>query len=708
MLLRELIFKDFLVFKGENRITFPPPNENDSSLLLVLAPNSGGKTSVIRGLEFLLYGRLRRDMPATFDGLINKAYVKSTPKNTTLEAWVQAKIEIAGETRTIRRRIETARTGSGARPRVVLEETAHARRGDIFKEDEGSIQRSLERLVPESLFDYFYFQGETLAQQLVQGGGNQAIREGLATLLHEDKWEAAIETLEQVRRKLSNEIQNLAAANKEYKKKDSDREQVKEWIRKAQTDIKTWQEKETQAQADFDAAEEQIKALGTGQAHHAITAELNRKRADAKATAVKFAQLDAKIATLVAESKGLPFYRSAFEPALKLLGQMKDENLLPADVSDGFVSRLLGGTRCICGRPLTPEDEFSEERSCIEEYRKRTLAVDLNSGLLSLLNQLDSKTRQNLHGRIDALRTECQALVSDRGDTIVDQNDLDQAIKDLEAKRAKSNIDAIVHQQAKQRDAAERRNLAVGKQKELEMQIKNLEFKDKQLKHELDDMGRRGAGPHILKLNATRERANELQVLIEESLSRLKSSFHTLLQRSVGKYYDPKANDNSQAFIDPKTLLPSIRRNGEVLHALGGGQRQMLVLAHIISLAELRRGLHAQLDALGIKTGRLDDQSFFLDSIFAPCDPAYARDVAAFLPGKARQMILLVARQQWYKEIQSEIEPHVQKVFLMRLHSNNQDRPAEEYVFLFKGRRLNLFTRIPVDEEPYSSIEEVK
>src|SRR5258706_996394 len=160
MLFRELIFKDFLVFKGENRIVFPPPNDSESSLLLVLAPNSGGKTSVIRGLEFLLYGKLRREMPASADGLINKALLKDAPQNATLEVWVQATIEVAGEPRTVRRRIEAGRSGTTFRCQTFLEETIHARTGDKFREDQGDIQRLLDRLVPESLFDYLYFPRE--------------------------------------------------------------------------------------------------------------------------------------------------------------------------------------------------------------------------------------------------------------------------------------------------------------------------------------------------------------------------------------------------------------------------------------------------------------------------------------------------------------------------------------------------------------------
>src|SRR5438105_4077491 len=102
MLFREIIIKDFLVFKDENSLTFPPPGKNDSCLLLVLAPNSAGKTSIIRALEFLLYGRLRREMPPSADRLINKTYIQAAKPGATLEAWVQATIEIEGQPRTIR------------------------------------------------------------------------------------------------------------------------------------------------------------------------------------------------------------------------------------------------------------------------------------------------------------------------------------------------------------------------------------------------------------------------------------------------------------------------------------------------------------------------------------------------------------------------------------------------------------------------------
>jgi DNA sulfur modification protein DndD len=708
MLFREIVFKDFLVFKGENKITFPAPKDAKASLLLVLAPNSGGKTSVIRSLEFLLYGKLRREMPPTLVGLVNKAAIKESAEIGTVEAWVQATIEVAGEPRTIRRRIEAKRTGSNYRFQVHLEETIHARIGDKFREDQGEIQRLLDRLVPESLFNYFYFQGETLAQELIRGTENQAIRDGLATLLHQDKWEAATATVEMVRKKVSAEMQNLEDASQDHKAKAEGLEQIREFIRRNKSECAEWRTKEVQAEADFNAAEEQIKILGSGTSHERINADLAKRRHDSKAAEKDLERIEGQIATLVAESKGLPFFKNAFAPGLAILEEMKEENILPADVSDGFVSRILGGTKCICGRPLAPESEFSEQRHCIESYRARTLAIDINSGLLTLLNSLHGGTRQSFEVNIENINLQAPDLLSKRDEALLRVNDLDEAVKSLEHARAKSNIDAIVEQQAKQRKASDIRAMAKGKQCELQTQVATLELREREYKRELTEMGADGAGSKLIRLHRIRERSNQLQKLIEHSLEHLKSSFHEVLQLSATKYYDNNVTDNSRAHIHPQSLLPLIKRNGEVLHTLGGGQRQLLVLAHIISLAELRRSLHAQLDAIGIKTGKLDDQSFFLDSVFAPCDEEYARVVAHFLPGKARQMMILLATQQWHKTIRQGIEGAVDRAYVFKLHTNNPEANVNNYSVQFGARTLNLIQKIPVDQEPFSTIEEIK
>ena len=58
MIFHKLQFKDILTFKGKQTIEFEigSSNEDRSPLTIILSPNSGGKTSVMRLLQFLFYG----------------------------------------------------------------------------------------------------------------------------------------------------------------------------------------------------------------------------------------------------------------------------------------------------------------------------------------------------------------------------------------------------------------------------------------------------------------------------------------------------------------------------------------------------------------------------------------------------------------------------------------------------------------------------
>ena len=103
MLFEELTFQDFLVFRGENTLRFPPTDAG-SSLVLVLAPNNGGKTNVIRALRFLLYGDLLGHEGHVLR-LINDAARHEVSRGGA-EGWVQATVPTqSGERLTFRRRV---------------------------------------------------------------------------------------------------------------------------------------------------------------------------------------------------------------------------------------------------------------------------------------------------------------------------------------------------------------------------------------------------------------------------------------------------------------------------------------------------------------------------------------------------------------------------------------------------------------------------
>ena len=101
------------------------------------------------------------------------------------------------------------------------------------------------------------------------------------------------------------------------------------------------------------------------------------------------------------------------------------------------------------------------------------------------------------------------------------------------------------------------------------------------------------------------------------------------------------------------------------------------------------------------------EQCFFMDSVFGPMEPVYREKVCAAVPSRMKQLILLLAPQQYDKYVRKGLEPHIAKAYRFHLftdHFDNQDAISVD----FRGKRVSLAT---IDEkilEPYSQIEQLE
>ena len=66
--------------------------------------------------------------------------------------------------------------------------------------------------------------------------------------------------------------------------------------------------------------------------------------------------------------------------------------------------------------------------------------------------------------------------------------------------------------------------------------------------------------------------------------------------------------------------------------------------------------------AAGLGVRLLGDQSFVLDSPFTSADPNFMKAFAEFLPGKAPQMLLLLAKQNWPDSVRETLALHISRV----------------------------------------------
>jgi len=208
MLIKELRICDFLVFPGEQVIELP--TEGESNLVVILAPNNTGKTNVIRALKFLFYGHLPDCTEATAWRLIHDGTRASAEVRSAVTGWVELTLDIEGEELSLRRTIHTHKQGKNdwMHPRITLCRVTRLPKLRLELDPDGLYQTKLRTMVPEELFDAFYFRGEPLDGKLL--GGVTAIRQSLASFLHEDRWQEVEEAAEAVRHQYTRELSRLA------------------------------------------------------------------------------------------------------------------------------------------------------------------------------------------------------------------------------------------------------------------------------------------------------------------------------------------------------------------------------------------------------------------------------------------------------------------------------------------------------------------
>ncbi len=221
MIIRSFEIHNFLRFFGTSVMRLDGhEGDRSSTLALILAPNDSGKTSLIRALEFLFYGTVDgKSGDRMIAALVNDEAIRRSQDGDS-EGYVQATLSSKGVEFTVRRVISVKSLGKSERrvSSVALESLVKVeKKKEEWKEDKNQVlQYKLEKLIPRSLFQYFFFQGEGLADTLIEKQ-DPHIREGLTELLHEDDWQEAIEDARDLLASLNNECQQASGQDKELK-----------------------------------------------------------------------------------------------------------------------------------------------------------------------------------------------------------------------------------------------------------------------------------------------------------------------------------------------------------------------------------------------------------------------------------------------------------------------------------------------------------
>lgn len=710
MVIKKITFCNILTYYGEQTIELPIAGER--TLTILVGPNNSGKTSIIRALKFWFYGRdgiADRKDPVSY--ISNRAKAE-TPIGKSLEAWVEITFERQvkddRETKTLRRVIEAKRT---AESRWELRSTGFfvsrpTERIPLIADVENRFQRIIESMVPKALFDAFYFKGEPLDGKLLGDVGG--IRSALGQFLHEDQWEEAQDAVGEIRDNLSKKLAKLTSANSELKNKLNE---LSQWEIKLEAQRKALSDEESSLEASQALHLEEtqkLESLGDEEAARSIRTKLSSAQQRFKAAESQLRSVEESLKSEISNSLGIPFLVSTLAPVSRMLKEMEDDNILPADITDGFVDRVLSKKSCICGKP-----HDSSSRSHWEAYKAKTLNADAGAGLRKLLDWVKPQGTLSIKSRSKEISKNIARLVNERLDAITAKNEADTEIKALQSHMENIPIEEIARIGKSLRVLSEQIRSKENRARTISDALRITEYNTKNLKSEIQEVSKKSGVDQnaFKKLTTSKDKADRLHKALTECRSRLGLYFHRNLQSNVSSIYDSKSTDGSKAHIHRQTLLPAIHVHGQATRELGGGQSQLLALAYVVSLAKLRQSMHEQLEELDIRLGRIDDLSFFMDSPFGHMEEHYKRAAVELVPHCARQMFVFVWKEEW-DFVRPLLEKKADAIYAIEFATSRDDldkvdKPQRKYAFSSGSKEL--LVSLPKGEMyPHSTILKIK
>ncbi|MGB6223035.1 AAA family ATPase [Haloferula sp.] len=620
MIFERITLHNFQRYWGTNTIDFPSAN-GSKSIVLVLAPNNSGKTTILRALRFLLYGHLAGNQRETAWNLANDRCRREAEVGENIDVWVEARLSIGDkEPITLRRQLQTRQSGPDRwiTEGPFLQHKKTDRPNEQFADDaDGSLQLQIDAAVPQDLFSWFYFAGEP-AEGKMSHGNSGALTEPLKKAIQIRRWADAIHTaqgvLANLKSTLQKETRNHGAYSELLRKKDvvsRSKGENQEALLQIKGELHSLQQKYDQL--DGECLRTSRKAEESQKLYQRLKdQEQKRDRA--------LSNLDRsrnEICALVSKGSGLPL----LEP---ILGQIEDRlealrkaNLLPADISKGFIERLLRTQTCVCGR--THDDDAKHH---LQAYLDKTLANHTNNDLVNLANALEGGQEGRIRSAIRSFSPLLRQASERKIDATREVSESKRAIEELKPQVQSSSIEEFNKLVRAREEASRDLRSKQATEAELDRKIKTQEATLRDLSPQIAKARpKRGSG-EAEKLEAAIEIAEDLLSNLREGRQCFQDSVYELLQERMSHHFDSSVTGGNRSKLDRETLLPMIvDYSGNLVRNPGGGEMQVLSIAFVAALAELRSRINADLKGAGLGGRLLGEQSFILDSPFTSADP---------------------------------------------------------------------------------------
>lgn len=676
---------NFRQFYGKTpKINFASGPRN---ITMIHGNNGAGKTTLLNGFTWVLYEKFTAAFAAN-EQLVNKRAITEAELNKAVTCSVEVEFEHDYKRYQARRLCRAYKTETGIEHGKSELYLQIAGEDGAWMPPTEQPEAIVGRILPDSLHQYFFFDGERI-DQIVRSNNKNEIAEATKELLGIEVLNRSIRHLGDAKKSLETDLRLIGdAETKKYLKEKQRFEKEVENLSQRQVEIA--QELENQGELKKAISSHLLELSGAGELQQ-LRSELENQEA-----AIKEQLKQAKEALKRAIStRGYTVFISETVTAFRgVVEELRERGELPTGIKQQFVQELLQRQQCICGAELR---EGTEAHQQVSRWIDRSGVAEVEEATIRAIAQVDELEKQ-----VPEFWEEVDRQQASLNDRRTELSRVETQLDDIK-KKLRNFPDGDVSQLQKRLDEIEAKigdlNRETGSnQQQLETLTREIEALAKKIdKQQMNEYKQALAQRRIAATQDAMDRLVEVR-------SRLEHQFRLQLEKRVQELFSQISFTPYIPKLNEKYELTLVEKTGgkEADVAASTGENQILSLSFIGGIIEGVREWSQKNALMG------PDSSTFpivMDSPFGSLDEIYRRQIAKKLPKLANQLVVLVTKTQWRGEVAEEMANYMGREYVLVYNSPKPD--CEEDAIELGGVRYPLVKQ-SLNEFEYTEIVEVE
>lgn len=650
MIIERIVFENFRQFKGRQELvlsTLP-----DQNVTIVHAENGFGKTTILKGLLWVLYGQpglMGTDgKPDDFekpDRLVNEDMAGRSTDPGGLACSVELTFKHEGMQHVLKRSLSLAQERLDARKTQL--DLVVMRDGQTHRQD--NPQNRIQSIIPDGIRKLLFFNGERinyLAMEQSSGEVTEAIRQMLGLQL----LDTTIQDLnhQNVKGKLRAELREQPTSEEKTRLLD-EREEKEGSLANLKDTI-------AQIRRNLSALGKEVEMidhkLTANQRAYQLQERRTRLNQQHEELTTARQEASAKLAKIIAEDSYTLFTKDLVNRGREIVARLRSEGKIPAKVLNSFLAELLDSEKCICTRCLEPG---SPERAAVEKLMTYAGDQDFNNAVGALDHAMGvlEESARTVGDRI-------RELTMERLELKRQLDELEEELEEIHTELSGKNDDEVRDLEKKRSDLLLERDsqhAALGRH---EGEIEGLEQEIEGLETAIRQMEDKDASAALAqrRVTAVEDSAALLQKILDAETEELRP----LLNDEIGKHFRkimdrdfwPELSEDFTLRIRKRVAGATVNQeDNEIDAALSTGQRTVTSLVFIASLVALSKR-RSEIPTI-VKGLSGSAYPIAIDSPFGSLSQ-FRKDVAQYIPELAPQVLLLVSPTQYDGDVHEVLE----------------------------------------------------